>query len=363
MIAIRIMKVGIFTQPLKNNYGGLLQNYALQQILSRMGYSPITLDYRPENFYKRYILSQCKTLLMFFLPSKRRPFQKYMKPKPRFPQMTDFVKHNIATTRKLSRIGKDTIKNYGFQAVICGSDQVWRPIYNDLNYSFLSFVRLKKIKKIAYGASFGVDYWEYTNHQTQMCSKLAKSFNAISVRERSGIDLCKNYLKVDAIEVLDPTLLLDKNQYMALCDGIIKSNKKFLAAYVLDMTDSKRQFIEKMANDKNLELNLFSAGDNLTMTVEQWLSNFRDADYVITDSFHGTVFSIIFKKQFISIVNRERGGDRFVSLLSKFNLMSRIVDVDEDTFFEDSTIDWIYVDAALDIWREKSVRFLSDSLR
>ena len=129
------------------------------------------------------------------------------------------------------------------------------------------------------------------------------------------------------------------------------------------MTDSKRQFIEKVANDKNLELNLFSAGDNLTMSVEQWLSNFRDADYIITDSFHGTVFSIIFRKSFISIVNRNRGGDRFVSLLSKFNLMSRIADVDEELDFEDSAIDWKYVDVALDVWKEKSVRFLSDSLR
>ena len=196
-----------------------------------------------------------------------------------------------------------------------------------------------------------------------MCSKLAKSFDAISVRECSGIDLCKKYLKVDAIEVLDPTLLLERDQYMTLCESILKPNKKFLAAYMLDMTDSKRLFIEKMADDKNLELDLFTAGDNLTLTVEQWLSNFRDSDYVITDSFHGTVFSIIFRKPFISIINRKRGCDRFTSLLSKFNLIKRLFDIEEDRGFEDYVIDWTHIDSIMSQEKKNSLRFLSESLK
>lgn len=92
-----------------------------------------------------------------------------------------------------------------------------------------------------------------SKRQTKICSKLAKDFDSISVREYSTIALCKNYLNVDAIDVLDPTLLLEKDQYMTLCDeSILKSNKKFLAVYILDMTDSKRLFIEKIADDKNL---------------------------------------------------------------------------------------------------------------
>lgn len=358
------MKIGIFTQPLRNNYGGILQNYALQQVLIKLGHSPLTIDFRPNASFVRYILSQCKTLLFFFIPSKRRPFHKFMKQQSRFPQMADFVSRNILTTIRLDWIGNNIVKRYGFEAVISGSDQVWRPIYNfKLQYSFLSFVKDNHINKIAYAASFGVDCWEYSDSQTKMCSKLAKSFDAISVRECSGIDLCKKYLKVDAIEVLDPTLLLERDQYMTLCESILKPNKKFLAAYMLDMTDSKRLFIEKMANDKNLELNLFSAGANLTMTVEQWLSNFRDSDYVITDSFHGTVFSIIFKKPFISIINRKRGSDRFVSLLSKFNLIKRVFDIEEDNVFEDYVIDWTYIDEIMSQERKKSLRFLSENLK
>ena len=357
------MKIGIFTQPLRNNYGGLLQNYALQQVLIGLGHFPITIDFRPnESSLWRYILSQCKTLLLYLLPSKRRAFQKYRKSQFRFPQMTDFVNKNIVTTRRLKRIGKSVLKEYDFDAVISGSDQVWRPIYNiKLSYSFLSFVKSNHINKIAYAASFGVDCWEYSKRQTKICSKLAKDFGAISVREYSAIALCKNYLNVDAIDVLDPTLLLERDKYMSLCDEIPKSSSNFLTAYVLDITDKTRQLIKRIADEKKLEIRLFSADANLTLTVEQWLSSFRDADYVITDSFHGTVFSIIFRKPFISIVNKKRGNDRFVSLLSKFNLMSRIADIEEGAF-DDFAINWTDVDTIMKNERKKSLRFLTDSL-
>lgn len=356
------MKIGIYTQPLRNNYGGILQNYALQQVLIKLGHSPLTIDFRPNASFVRYILSQCKTLLLFFIPSKRRPFRKFMRQQPRFPQMADFVSRNILTTTRLDWIGNNIVKRYGFEAVISGSDQVWRPIYNfKLQYSFLSFVKANHINKIAYAASFGVDCWEYSDSQTKMCSKLAKDFDAISVREYSAIALCKNYLNVDAIDVLDPTLLLEKEQYMSLCNEIPKPSSSFLAAYVLDMTDNARQLIKRIANEKKLEVRLFSADANLALTVEYWLSSFRDANYVITDSFHGTVFSIIFRKPFISIVNKKRGSDRFVSLLSKFNLMSRISDTKESAF-DDLAINWTNVDTIMEYERKKSLRFLTDSL-
>ena len=116
-----------------------------------------------------------------------------------------------------------------------------------------------------------------------------------------------------------------------------------------------------MKNEKKLEVRLFSADANLALTVEYWLSSFRDANYVITDSFHGTVFSIIFRKPFISIVNKKRGSDRFVSLLSKFNLMSRISDTKESAF-DDLAINWTNVDTIMEYERKKSLRFLTDSL-
>ena len=359
------MKIGIYTQPLRNNYGGLLQNYALQQVLIRLGHSPITIDYRPkENILWRYILSQFKTLLLLFISSRKRPFQKYNRVLSRSILIKEFVSKNIATTHRLQKIRKGIVKEYALEAVISGSDQVWRPIYNKkIEYSYLSFVKAKHVKKVAYAASFGVGCWEYTEPQTKMCSKLAKSFDAISVREHSGILLCKNYLNVDAIEVLDPTLLLEKEEYMSLCNEIPVSPGKLLIAYVLDMTASKQSFIERIGKEKNLEVKILRAEKNLTMSVEQWLCSFRDAEYVITDSFHGTVFSIIFRKPFISIVNLQRGNDRFVSLLSKFNLISRIIDIESKCEFEDSVIDWTYVEKQMRNEKKKSISFLLNSLQ
>ena len=357
------MKIGIFTQPLKNNYGGILQNYALQQVLINLGYDPVTIDYCPHRSFMRYLLSQCKTLLFLFIPYKRRPFSKYLKVGEQNPIMSEFVSNHILTTEKLKKITQKIVRKNKFQVVISGSDQVWRPRYNvNLKYSFLSFVKSSSVKKIAYAASFGVDEWEFSGAQTVMCSKLAKRFNAISVRETSAVSLCKRYLKVDAIEVLDPTLLLNKERYSSLCEKIPVETSHFMLVYILDLTDAKRIFIETLANEKNLDLRFCSAESNVTISVEQWLSNFRDADYVVTDSFHGTVFSIIFRKQFLSIANSRRGADRFVSLLTKFNLQNRMIVEDSFVISDDTPIPWDEVSKELNEERKKSLRFLTSNI-
>lgn len=353
------MKIGIFTQPLKNNYGGILQNYALQQVLIGLGHEPVTLDYRLKNTFIRYLLSLAKTLLLFFIHGKRRRFVKFRKGEERNPLMAEFVEKNISTTVRLRKITEKIIKGNKLQAVITGSDQVWRPIYNrNLKYSFLSFVKSDKIIKIAYAASFGVDFWEYSKHQTRMCSNLVKSFRAVSVREQSGIALCKNYLKVDAVEVLDPTLLLSKENYESLCRFVPIPNMPFIFVYILDMTDKKKSFYERLASEKNLQVQFINTDEYGNVTVEKWLSKFRDAEYVITDSFHGTVFSIVFHKDFISIVNNNRGADRFVSLLSKFNLQNRLIDEQHLEFYANTSIEWNQVETLHNSAKVKSLEFL-----
>ena len=243
------MNIGIFTQPLNNNYGGILQNYALQQILISLGYRPITVDYRPVNKLIRYLLSQCKTFILLFIPGKKRPFLKFSKEKERNILMSEFVEKHIITTERLEKITRHIVQKYNFHAIISGSDQVWRPLYNaNLKYSYLSFAKSNKIKKIAYAASFGVDEWEYSAEQTKQCSKLAKRFDAISVREASGVRLCKTYLNVEAITVLDPTLMLSVKKYSLLCDTIPIDSKPFLLVYMLDLTDEKKIFFDRIFN-------------------------------------------------------------------------------------------------------------------
>ncbi|WP_373249359.1 polysaccharide pyruvyl transferase family protein [Bacteroides thetaiotaomicron] len=313
------MKIGIVTQPLLNNYGGTLQNYALQTTLKYMGHHPITIDFIPKPSLFMYVLSCLKTIFFFFIPRKRHMFQSIPKRKNRNKEFEVFTSKYITTTRVVDHYLSSLISDYQLDAVIVGSDQVWRPLYNPfLKDSFLMFTQKHNVKRIAYAASFGVDKWEFSLKETIACKECLKMFDGISVREHSGIKLCKEYLDVDAIEVLDPTLLLSKNEYLNLTSNIPVCKEKYLAAYILDRTEEKFIEIQQIAKTIGLTVKEFSASKDATLSVPEWLAMFRDASYVVTDSFHGTVFSIIFEKEFKCIYNKERGTSRFESLLQNY---------------------------------------------
>ena len=357
------MKIGIVTQPLHNNYGGLLQNYALQQVLKRLGHEPKTIDYVGRVSFTRYLLSTCKQLLVSILKCRRPQIMPYVAiPTSRNPIMADFVNNHIDRTRIVHSYAKEIINEEHFDAVITGSDQVWRPIYNRyIEDMYLKFVP-NSIKKIAYAASFGVDTWEYDAEQTKTCSKYAKRINAISVRESTGVALCKDYLGVDATCVLDPTILAGADAYKPLLKEKTEE-QDCLFAYILDITPEKQAYVESMAKSKGLEAIIKSADKNATLSVEDWLSMIANSSMVVTDSFHGTVFSILFHKEFYSIVNVARGGTRFASLLSPLGLEHRMGDVSQFTLTEPSPIDWQQVDKILDKQRQDSMNFLTNALK
>jgi hypothetical protein len=254
--------------------------------------------------------------IIFRILGKKRPFpqREYTY---RLSHIDSFVNRQITKTQIVHKYRKYR----GSECVLVGSDQVWRPIYNyhTIKDRFLGFCANQGVKRIAYSASFGVDNWEYTPKQTRVCSKLAKKFDAISVREESGVKLCKDHLGVDATWVLDPTLLLTKEDYLPICEEVPICNEKYLAVYVLDENEKVAATYEKEASARNLVVKKFHADSKSTLTVPEWLAMFRDASYVVTDSFHGTVFSIIFGKEFKCIYNKDRGAARFESLMNLYN--------------------------------------------
>lgn len=318
------MKIAIVTQPLLENYGGFLQNYALQKVLKKNGHSPITVDYHPlTNFYRefpRVFCSWLKTIFLFFFKGTHRKFAKFLQPKKRNSLFDEFVNEKLAISTPISQYDYNVLENENFDIIIVGSDQVWRPNMNlCIEDMFLVFANDFPIKRISYAASFGVNEWEYTPKQTKICSALAKKFYAISVREESGIKLCKEHLDVDATWVLDPTLLLKKEDYLKLCQEVPVNSGCFMAVYVLNLNDSVKATYESIAKEKNLKVKYFAADANATLSIPEWLAMFRDASYVVTDSFHGTVFSIIFEKEFKCIYNETRGAARFESLLNLYN--------------------------------------------
>lgn len=360
------MRIGILTQPLSRNYGGILQNYALQQVLREMGHEPYTFDLGLYT-WKDWLIITIKCIIKKIIgisctfpeyPSRRRNQEKILR---------KFVtKHITLAPPRCKRPTKKQILKYKFQAIIVGSDQVWRPQYNyPIEKMFLDFTHGLDLKRIAYAASFGTSEWEYKEKQTKNCMLLAQNFDAISVREDSGVELCEKYLNVSATHVLDPTMLLTKDDYNKLIADIPISTENYLFAYILDENENKTSFITKIAREKRLTPIIIGADKELkdSDSIEKWLAYFRDAKFIVTDSFHGTVFSIIYNKDFIVIKNEKRGVNRVKSLLSIFDLNFNILDENNLSNIVDSKeFNWANLNFKIDSLKLASSQFLLKNL-
>ena len=334
------MKIGILTLPLHTNYGGILQAYALQTVLERMGHEVVIFNHErkyrlplwrlplsyTKRIIKKYILGRKDTKI--FAEQKLR--DDYTKISQHTQKFIDTYLHtyNVETFKKL--------KSTDFDAIVVGSDQVWRPKYfvslfvDRIENAFLSFARKWNIKRISYAASFGTEDWEYTEEDTKHCGELLSLFDVITVREASAVRLCKDKLGVDALHVLDPTMLLTKEDYIKLFDAAnTPSSSGNLLTYILDSTPEKTDVINKISKEKGLIpfcVNSNAKGPNVSVEeriqppVEAWLRGFYDAEFVVTDSFHACVFSIIFGKPFVVIGNKDRGMPRFECLLKMLGL-------------------------------------------
>jgi hypothetical protein len=372
------LNIAILTQPLKNNYGGIIQNYALQKVLSNMGHQTVTInrksgDSRPKI---KILVSLFKALFLKYILKQKKPthldYNKIAEHNYIF--LSKYI--NLSPVIESTSILAEYFNIENFNAVVVGSDQVWRPVYspNIFNY-FLDFLQnTPSIKKVAYAASFGTEEWEYTTEQSNVCSKLIQQFDGVAVREVSGIKLCsENLNRNDAVSVLDPTLLLNAEDYSVL---IGQPKKKIgLFTYVLDVSVEKNKFISNCSLDLNLEIHTNQAKYKITSSegkkmedyvippIEGWLQGFRDAEFVITDSFHGTVFSILNQKPFFAIINKGRGASRFESLLSQLGLGDRLIyDVNNvDISQVNKSIDYLKVNQKLELMRNESFYFLKNN--
>ena len=335
------MKIGILTQPLHWNYGGIIQNWALQQVLKRMGHEPemifITGHDKPN---VRLITLRCLSFAKCAIKKYLHRDDVYLH-SPLDLRYNPNICYFYADNRFVKCIRKTKALDYnvdlaritnrrGYEAFVVGSDQVWREEYSPRIQSyFLDFMpEDDKRKRIAYAASFGKESDYISPEKMPECRRLLGRFDAVSVREADGVDIVRRDFGRHQVEkVLDPTLLLSTPDYEALIAPDDRHSSPYIASYILDPDDDKTTILTQLATDKNLpvsEINIGIRPEGMP-TVSQWLANFADADFVVTDSFHGCVFSIIFGKPFIAIANAERGLGRFVSLLSEFGLMSRLV--------------------------------------
>ena len=367
------MKIAILTLPFDVNIGGLLQGHALYKVLEGMGHEVYQIQPSvsyPSDFIlaKRLVKRIVKTILGkedtgLLIPEVLPMFVSYHLNQFR----KKYIKEVVPDWEQLDK--------QEYDAFIVGSDQIWREAYGKQLFpnKFLAFVKNNRSLRLSYAASFGTDNWEYNEIQTILLSHLLQKFDVVSVREKSAVRMCKEHCGVNAQLVLDPTMLLTKEEYIKIVEENNTSQSEgTLLSYILDKT----QEIQKVINDIAIKNGLvpFSVNNSLAdhrslshmerqqYPVDKWIRGFMDAKLVVTDSFHACVFSIIFNKPFIVIGNEGRGLARFETLLSTFNLSDRFVTNANQLSSKSIVLDYTEVNEILEKERKESLSFLKSAL-
>lgn len=379
------MRIGILTLPMGNNYGGILQAYALQQTLVGMGHEVFLLDRGwPEHWSAYETLSYIvyKTLSLF----GRERITKQECERRTGPEMKRFVEthfpNRVWVNASAKDLGASTIKSLSLDAIVVGSDQIWRREYaRRIGFCFLDFARTWGIKKVAYAASFGKDDWTYSPAETRQCAELLKEFDAVSVREKSAAELCQKHFGVKAEVMPDPTLLwtpsipLEGEGSQESKVESLKSEvgKREVISYFLAWTIENRAVADAVAKELQMEhrplcKGIYFGTDPQKVTplgsVESWLESFQTAAAVVTDSFHGTVFAILNHRPFVTLANKSGGISRIHTLLEHYGLEQHLVSsADEAAKVVGSPVDWHKVDEILLEDRKRAHKFLSNSLK
>ena len=371
------MKIAILTLPLHTNYGGILQAYALQTVLERMGHTVFLIRKRepePFNIFKhpyRLIRRTIKKALYWrttdFLVEKHD----YERHQRRFIKFKEFIGNNLHS-RDFDTWSE--ISSWDIDAIVVGSDQIWRPYFfgQDISHAFLDFASGMKIRRIAYAVSFGTDKWEYSKEQTDICRNLVSAFYAVSVREQSAVNLCEQHLCVRPKLVLDPTLLLTEQDYAKLLGPASKVGVKYIMKYCLDNSKEADTISESLVlNGFEISAPVSSdvfwdwKSDLTPFPIDAWLNTIRNAEFIITDSYHCLVFSILFHKNVIVVQNPLRGNARISSLLSILGITDRMV-ISVDDYHERyqkimSGMNWSAIDNQLEEYKKSSLNYLIEA--
>jgi len=367
------MNIAILTLPLSaNNYGGIMQNYALQTVLKQMGHSPCTIDYDlhlPLYIKVISIIHRAIRKYVFRENIILRTWQTKEERDRIYRLNNQFVERYINIVRVDSLHSIENL-SHQYDAIIVGSDQVWRRSYIRKYYRYF-FLGFRHKKKVAYGASFGCEEWPYTQRETHLIKRYVGQIAYLSVREQSGRELCTAHLGVCPLVVLDPVLLLSESHYKALLSSSLTdisgtSYSGRLVTYFLDPNDEKEQITRNIS----LYLGFYTytlMPSSGSIGIEKWLEGLHGADCVLTDSYHGVLFSILFHKQFLVFLNRERGIARFSQILSQLDILDRIIS-ESDSVEVIATkmsqkLNWDHIETLLDVARGQSFDFIRKSIQ
>lgn len=361
------MRVGIMTFHTALNYGAVLQTFALYKTIKDMGNDVKVIDYKAPFNEKRFApkpFSYFLNIRVLYNILFRNGYEIYYKDGFR-----KFIDKYIPLTESLYDEEELIKMNDYFDNFISGSDQVWNLACTegDTMY-YLPFVKDFN-KRNTYAASIG--YTQLPNAQISLYKTLIESFNNISMRELPGVSIVKSLTGKDASLVLDPTMLLHKEQWEEIADfSLVPSTGKYMLIYVMSEDKSLINEAKEIAKQKSLEViyitqRLFKLNNAINLrnvTPEQWVGLFLKADFIATNSFHGLVFSINFNRQFITkYIPRSIANSRMQTVLDILHLHNRRMD--NDCYTSEIPIDYYSVNNTINKYRRSSVEFLDKVLK
>lgn len=348
--------IGIITFHSDTNYGAFLQAFALTQCLRLEGYKASIIDYRKIPNVPHYGLIKSIASCLFDIPRSRRYFK--------------FIAPMLSKVRYYSIEDLNNRFSEKFDVLVSGSDQIWNPkcTGNILNPAyFLAFALKEKYKKISYASSVGS--YIYNKNEQKLVSKWLGEYAHLSSREQQGADQLMSFLNKDVKVVLDPTLLLERKEWVNHAKAV-NLKGKFVLVYYIDELEEVVEYARNIADRMGAKVALISNMINKPKGVDvvvrhcgpaQFLWLFDNALYICTNSFHGTAFAVNFNKDFVSILKRN-SPQRQQTLLKKVCLTSRLLDSISQLLELPLKVDFSEANKMLAKLREGSLRYLISAI-
>ena len=361
------MKIGILTFHCAHNYGAVLQCYATQEFLRSKGYDVEIINYRPKYLLDPYKLFNSKRLLsknpISIIKGTIRELILFPTRLNRWLNFEKFINHKLILSNKV----KNKLIPSTYDVYIVGSDQIWNPLitkgFDEIYFCNFSFIKGKK-KYIAYAASMESKILD--NNISQHYYQNLLRFDAISVRETDLLKLLQPLLNVPIVQVLDPTLMISPYVWYSFPQKLIKG--KYVLVYEVRKNSNTIRIARHIAKQIGAQvkvlvacLQFHSKEINQSASPEDFVNYVRNASCVVTTSFHGTAFSIIFNRPFYTVRLNDGADSRSASLLKSVDLEDRLIDVVDAPEF--TQIEYLEVNRKINILRDKSQNYILKNLK
>lgn len=360
-------KIGILTYHRSINYGAVLQAYALRYTIQKLGYNSEVIDYGKIGNNKLFLWSTGS--IKIIAGSIINNFLRLFGEKTRLSKFKYFSENIIGISPKHYSDRDELIKDINnYDYIVTGSDQVWHPLICEDDMTYFLDLPISSHQKIAYAPSFGVK--ELTKEQEEKYKPLLQQIGNLSVREEAGYKILKSLLNKEVPIVVDPTLLCDAQEWDKIA-VIPKRQKKYILFFtILGDPEGSKDFVYELSKKYNYDI--IKIGDirdllNLKYKTgrysspQEFLGLVKNAEVVVTNSFHGTVFSIIYRKNFFTFLNNNDRNSRLETITQIFGLDSQLKK-GKTKLPENITTNYQNVDLKIKTLKEQSIKFLKEAL-